>query len=44
MTTGSDLHPKVDENHTGMAWYAQVAVRGNLRKDSLDKGMLTKMV
>ena len=34
MTNGSSWHPKVDDIHTDMAWYTQIAIRGSLGKDS----------
>jgi hypothetical protein len=32
----------VDDGHTGMVGYTQIAERRNLGKDFLDKGLLTK--
>jgi hypothetical protein len=32
MTNGSYLHPKVDENHTGMVGYVDIAVKIESKK------------
>jgi hypothetical protein len=42
MTNGLGRHPKMDENHEGMARYAHIVVKGNPRKDFPVKGVLTK--
>jgi hypothetical protein len=42
MTNASYLDPKVDGSYISMAWYPQLALRGNLGKVFLCRGPKTK--